>query len=57
MRERPEPETDIRLLMKLARHLRNTDEIELFRWGAMAVDLLAEVQKKHPEEFERQVES
>jgi hypothetical protein len=31
------------LCLKLARHLRNTDNLGLHRWGVVGMDLLAEV--------------
>lgn len=36
------------LCLRLARHLLNPNEMDVFAWGAKSVDLLAEVQKMDP---------
>lgn len=43
------------LLYKLARHIRNTDEIHPATWGAQGLELLAELRGIDPEKYDKEV--
>lgn len=43
------------LLYKLARHIRNTDEIHPATWGAQGLNLLAELREIDPERYDKEV--
>lgn len=43
------------LLLRLARHVLNPDEINMFTWGVNGVDLLVEVRRMFPKEYDRYV--
>lgn len=43
------------LLYKLARHIRNTDEIHPATWGAQGLDLLAQLREIDPERYDKEV--
>jgi len=43
------------LLYKMARHIRNTDEVAVTAWGVQGLDLLAELQELNPEKYDAEV--
>lgn len=44
-----------RLMWSLAKHVRNTDELPLVRWGIRGIDLLECVRDYSPERYEQNV--
>lgn len=44
-----------RLMYRLARHIRNTEEMPATQWGVRAMDLLADVLALDPEAYEVEV--
>jgi hypothetical protein len=47
--------TSERLLMSLARHIRNTDELPVVKWGIRGIDLLHEVRDYNKQKYEQTV--
>jgi hypothetical protein len=45
------------LLYKLARHIRNTDKVNPFKWGVQAMELLGEVREIQPARYDTEVKS
>lgn len=43
------------LLYRMARHLRNTDEMPLIKWGAASMNLLAELKQRDPDRYYKEV--
>lgn len=44
-----------RLMMSLARHIRNTDELPVVKWGIRGIDLLHEVRDYNKQKYEQNV--
>lgn len=44
-----------RLLYKLARHLRNPDDLPLVTWGVAGIELLAEIRELDPKRYDNEV--
>lgn len=44
-----------RLMERLAKHIRNTDELPVLKWGIVATDLLIEVRDHNPVRYEHYV--
>ena len=49
------PDTKEELLYRLARHLRNTDDMPLLSWGVVGADLLADLRQLDPAKYDRLV--
>ena len=43
------------LLCRLARHIRNSEDLPPLQWGVQGLDLLAEVRAFFPERYDREV--
>lgn len=50
-----ELERQVDLLYRMARHIRNTDEISLIKWGIEGMDLLAELRELDQERYDAEI--